>query len=174
MLAAARAAGATRIYAQSIAWKLRGDRGVAVAEHERAVLDAGGGVIRYGQLYGPGTYFEKERPDPPRIRVDEAARRTLPILGRAPRPRLLTQFAKDRCFGRPPMGKPEIRPLAASVTEQPREHGSVCARGVSPGGRHGWPLRCGPRAAGRPPAPVVASAGIESGGSADARRPPYP
>src|SRR6266516_511901 len=35
VLAAARAAGATRIYAQSIAWKLPGERGVAVAEHER-------------------------------------------------------------------------------------------------------------------------------------------
>jgi len=35
LLAAARAAGAGRIYAQSIAWKLPGERGVAVAEHER-------------------------------------------------------------------------------------------------------------------------------------------
>jgi nucleoside-diphosphate-sugar epimerase len=60
LLADARAAGAGRIYAQSIAWKLPGERGVAVAEHERAVLDAGGVVIRYGQLYGPDTYYQAE------------------------------------------------------------------------------------------------------------------
>lgn len=49
-------------------------------EHERAVLDAGGVVIRYGQLYGPGTYYETTKPDPPRIHVDDAARRTIPLL----------------------------------------------------------------------------------------------
>jgi cobalamin biosynthesis protein CbiG len=37
-------------------------------------------VIRYGQLYGPDTYYETERPDPPRIQVDEAARHTVPLL----------------------------------------------------------------------------------------------
>jgi nucleoside-diphosphate-sugar epimerase len=80
LLAATRVAAATRIYAQSIAWKLPGERGVAVAEHERAVLDAGGVVIRYGQLYGPGTYYEGDKPAPPRVHGDEAARRTVPIL----------------------------------------------------------------------------------------------
>ena len=49
-------------------------------EHESAVLDAGGVVIRYGQLYGSGNYFETDKPYPPRIQVDEAARRTVPIL----------------------------------------------------------------------------------------------
>jgi hypothetical protein len=44
------------------------------------VLEAGGVVIRYGQFYGPGTYFEDEIPDAPRIHVDEAARRTVAIL----------------------------------------------------------------------------------------------
>ena len=48
------------------------------------MLNAGGVVIRYGQLYGPGTYYETEQPPPPRIHVDEAARRTVPILD-APR-----------------------------------------------------------------------------------------
>ena len=37
-------------------------------------------MLRYGQFYGPGTYFEDEEPTPPRIHVDEAARRTLPAL----------------------------------------------------------------------------------------------
>jgi len=84
LLAAAHHASARRIYAQSIAWELAGDRGVTVREHERAVLDAGGVVIRYGQLYGPGTYYETTKPDPPRIHVDEAARRTMPILEAPP------------------------------------------------------------------------------------------
>ncbi len=71
--------------AQSVAWELGGDAGEAVREHERAVLEAGGVALRYGQFYGPGTYFEDEEPSPPRIHVDEAARRTAPALGAAPR-----------------------------------------------------------------------------------------
>jgi nucleoside-diphosphate-sugar epimerase len=84
LLAAARAASAERILAQSIAWELPGERGVTTREHERAVLDAGGVVIRYGQLYGPGTYFETEKPAPPRIGIDEAARRTVQLLDSPP------------------------------------------------------------------------------------------
>ena len=84
LLAAAKAASARRILAQSIAWELTGERGVRYEEHERAVLDAGGVVIRYGQLYGPGTYFETEQPPPPRIQVDEAARRTVELLHSSP------------------------------------------------------------------------------------------
>jgi nucleoside-diphosphate-sugar epimerase len=83
LLAAAKAAGAARILAQSVAWQLAGDAGAAVAERERAVLDASGVVLRYGRLYGPGTYYEVEKPSPPRIQVAEAARRTLPALARA-------------------------------------------------------------------------------------------
>jgi hypothetical protein len=44
------------------------------------VLDFGGVVLRYGQLHGPGTFYEDELPDPPRIHVDEAARRTVELL----------------------------------------------------------------------------------------------
>jgi hypothetical protein len=47
------------------------------------VLDFGGVVLRYGQLYGPGTYYEAQPPDPPRIHVDEAARRTVELLDAA-------------------------------------------------------------------------------------------
>jgi nucleoside-diphosphate-sugar epimerase len=84
LLDAAQAANAQRFFAQSIAWELPGERGVTYQEYEQTVLDAGGIVIRYGQLYGPGTYYETERPDPPRIHVDEAARRTIPILEARP------------------------------------------------------------------------------------------
>jgi nucleoside-diphosphate-sugar epimerase len=84
LIAAAKAANAQRILAQSIAWELPGERGATYREHERAVLDAGGVVIRYGQLYGPGTYYETELPPPPRLPVDEAAGRTAPILDAPP------------------------------------------------------------------------------------------
>ena len=84
LLGAANAAGASRCVAQSIAWQLPGDAGAAVAELERLVLAAAGVVLRYGRLYGPGTYYESELPKPPRVHVDEAARRTLPALDMAP------------------------------------------------------------------------------------------
>jgi nucleoside-diphosphate-sugar epimerase len=80
LLAAAAAANAGRFYAQSIAWELPGERGKATHTFERTVLDASGVVIRYGQLYGPGTYYETEPPPPPRIGIDEAAQRTIPVL----------------------------------------------------------------------------------------------
>ena len=76
LLAAAEAAGASRFLAESLAARPDGVAGDAVDELERSVLAAGGVVLRYGWLYGPDTYHEQELPDPPRIHVDEAARRT--------------------------------------------------------------------------------------------------
>jgi uncharacterized protein YbjT (DUF2867 family) len=84
LLAAAAQAGATRFLAQSIAWTPPAG-GEAVAEHERLVLDADGVVIRYGTFYGPGTYSEPDRiPPPPRIHIDQAARRTVALLNAPP------------------------------------------------------------------------------------------
>jgi nucleoside-diphosphate-sugar epimerase len=80
LLAAARAAGAHRFVAQSVAWELPGDSGAAKAYLEQRVVDAGGVVLRYGRFYGPGTYYEGEPPEPPRIHVDDAARRTAEAL----------------------------------------------------------------------------------------------
>jgi nucleoside-diphosphate-sugar epimerase len=81
LLAAARAAEALRFVAQSIAWRLPGGLHRSVEEHEAMVLDAGGVVVRYGRFFGPGTYHEgADVPEPPRIQVEEAARRTLPTL----------------------------------------------------------------------------------------------
>ncbi len=79
LLAAAAAAGASCFLAQSIAWTPPGGSTV-IADHERLVLDAQGVVVRYGQLYGPGTYYPDEPPAPPRIHVDDAARRTMALL----------------------------------------------------------------------------------------------
>jgi nucleoside-diphosphate-sugar epimerase len=83
LIAAAREAGAKRLLAQSIAFKPPGV-GRAVAEHERMVLDFGGVVLRYGWLYGPGTYSNNRRVPPPRIRIDAAAQRTVELLDAPP------------------------------------------------------------------------------------------
>jgi nucleoside-diphosphate-sugar epimerase len=79
LIAAARAAGARRLLAQSLASRPPG-AGRAVADHERMVLDFGGVVVRYGWFYGPGTFGGDRRPPKPRIHVDEAARRTVQLL----------------------------------------------------------------------------------------------
>ncbi len=80
LLNAANAAGAGQFISQSVAWQLVGDGGRAVLDLERAVRAAGGVIVRYGQLYGPGTYYQTELPEHPRIHVDEAAKRSLPAL----------------------------------------------------------------------------------------------
>jgi nucleoside-diphosphate-sugar epimerase len=78
LLAAAAGARARRVIAQSISWELAGgeSRRAVIASHERAVLRAGGVLIRYGQLYGPGTFYPVAPPPPPRIHVEDAARLT--------------------------------------------------------------------------------------------------
>jgi nucleoside-diphosphate-sugar epimerase len=77
---AAARAGATRFVAQSIAWQLPGSGGEAVAEHERMVLSVDGVVARYGRFYGPGTYHETGKPEPPAIHVADAATRTAELI----------------------------------------------------------------------------------------------
>jgi UDP-glucose 4-epimerase len=83
LIAAAKAAGARRLLAQSIAWKPSG-RAEVVEQHERQVLEAGGLVARYGQLYGPGTFYEDHAPGHPRVHVDAAARATIGLLNARP------------------------------------------------------------------------------------------
>ena len=84
LLAAARAAGADRLIAQSVAWTLPGDGGAAVLDLERQVLAFGGVILRYGQFYGPGTYFGSAPPPPPRISLGEAAARSVAALDAPP------------------------------------------------------------------------------------------
>lgn len=80
LLAAAEAAGARQFLAQSVAWELPGEGGEATRELERSVLAADGVVLRYGQFYGPGTYYEHRLPAPPRVQIDTAAARTVEAL----------------------------------------------------------------------------------------------
>ena len=94
LLAAAAAAHAARVVAQSISWELPNpSRRAVTAAHERGVLQAGGVVIRYGRLHGPGTYYPGDPPEPPRIHVAAAARQTLPALAAPPG---VTIVADDR------------------------------------------------------------------------------
>ena len=79
LVAATKASGARHLLAQSIAWRPPG-RGESVDQHERQVLQAGGVVVRYGQLYGPGTFYEDLIPPPPRLHVDAVAQATLPLI----------------------------------------------------------------------------------------------
>jgi NAD(P)H-binding len=83
LIAAARAADARRILAQSIAWRPPG-RSEPVEVLERLVLEANGVVLRYGQLYGDGTFYEGRIPPDPRIHVDEAAQATVRHLNAPP------------------------------------------------------------------------------------------
>ena len=81
LIEAARSAEASRFLAQSIAWTLPPGHGAeAVAELERSVLAIDGVVLRYGQLYGPGTFYPTDSPSHPRIDVQAAARRTAEAL----------------------------------------------------------------------------------------------
>jgi uncharacterized protein YbjT (DUF2867 family) len=74
------AAGDARVIAQSFIEQGDDDMGPAYRELEATVLGAGGAVIRFGQFYGPGTYYESTPPDPPRIHIDTAARRAFEAL----------------------------------------------------------------------------------------------
>ena len=76
----ATAGEAKRFLAQSIAWEPQGGSAAGISEHESAVLEIGGVVVKYGQFYGPGTYYEGDLPSAPRVHVDDAAARTVPLL----------------------------------------------------------------------------------------------
>jgi len=117
LLAAADAARAERVIAQSISWELpSASRRAVTAAHERAVLAANGVVIRYGQLYGPGTYYPGVPPEPPRIHVDDAARRTLPALAA---PAGVTIVADDRAQPASAGEQPDRGPAPPSAPTSP-------------------------------------------------------
>ncbi|MEV0428059.1 NAD-dependent epimerase/dehydratase family protein [Micromonospora sp. NPDC050495] len=81
LIDAAIASGCSRLLAQSIAWALPpGDGAAAVQTLEDAVLGFGGVVLRYGQFYGPGTFYPDSAPDAPRVHVAAAAARTVAAL----------------------------------------------------------------------------------------------
>jgi nucleoside-diphosphate-sugar epimerase len=82
LLDAATAVGVPLVVAQSVAWQLSEHGARAIAHLESAVLSFPGTVLRYGQWYGPGTYYASGKPAVPRIQIDAAARCTVEALGR--------------------------------------------------------------------------------------------
>jgi len=76
LIAAALAAGARRLIAQSIAWEPQGVSAEGVASLERQILQSEGTVLRYGRLYGPGTGRDAPPAELP-CHVDIAARAAL-------------------------------------------------------------------------------------------------
>jgi UDP-glucose 4-epimerase len=76
LLTAAKEADASRFIAQSVAWF----SDAVIEAHENGVISAGGTVLRYGQFYGPDTFYENSPPAGLKIHVDDAARRTMPFL----------------------------------------------------------------------------------------------
>jgi putative NADH-flavin reductase len=78
---AAEASSARRIVVESIAWRLEGTAGEAVSLLETSALDSplDALVIRFGRLWGPGTWYP-EPPDPPRVQIDDAGRRAAKLI----------------------------------------------------------------------------------------------
>jgi nucleoside-diphosphate-sugar epimerase len=79
LVAAALAAGARRLIAQSIAWEPQGVSAQGVASLEHQTLNSPpleGIVLRYGRLYGPGTGRDEAPAELP-CHVDVAARATV-------------------------------------------------------------------------------------------------
>jgi nucleoside-diphosphate-sugar epimerase len=85
LIAATRGLGEVKIVAQSVAWAMApGMESAAVDVLEESVLAVRGVVLRYGFIYGPGTYFAEQLPPPPRVHINRAAARTVDALAAPP------------------------------------------------------------------------------------------
>ena len=82
-------------------------------------------VIRYGRLYGPGTYYASQAPSPPRIQVDEAARRTVAALDAASG---VHAIVEDEGLGR--LCEPEATRYAGTVGLSARGGATAPPRGA--------------------------------------------
>ena len=82
LVSAAEAAAARRLVVESVAWPLEGESAGALSLLEQSALGSklDALVIRFGRLWGPGTWHA-EPPEPPRVRVDDAGRRAAELLG---------------------------------------------------------------------------------------------
>jgi nucleoside-diphosphate-sugar epimerase len=85
LLNVAKAAGAGRLVVESVAFPLDGDAAVAVKELEQSALEFPGEsvILRFGRLWGPGTYYPAP-PQPPTIHIDRAGKRGARLLVQAP------------------------------------------------------------------------------------------
>lgn len=85
LLAAAEAAGAARLVVESVAFALEGDAAEAVDDLEAATraFPHEALILRFGRLWGPGTFHEAP-PDPPAVRIDKAGAEAARLLAQAP------------------------------------------------------------------------------------------
>lgn len=81
LLQAARTAGAVRLVVESVAFGLEAEAAEVVEELERSTLGFGGDgiVVRFGRLWGPGTFHETP-PDPPAVRADDAGKEAAKLI----------------------------------------------------------------------------------------------
>lgn len=86
VVAAAVASGARRLVVESVAFELTGAGGAAIAALERGALTSGleAVVLRFGRLWGPGTWAPDSAPEPPAVHVDEAGRRAAELMVASP------------------------------------------------------------------------------------------
>jgi nucleoside-diphosphate-sugar epimerase len=79
--AAARAAGARRLVVESIAFPTSADSAAAVAamEHDAQASGLEALILRFGRLWGPGTW-SSERASPPAIEIAEAGRQAAALI----------------------------------------------------------------------------------------------
>jgi nucleoside-diphosphate-sugar epimerase len=82
---AAQQAAARRLVVESIAFDVPADSAVAVRELEQGAVDSGleAVVLRFGRLWGPGTW-SKSAPPAPAVSVADAGRRAAELILTAP------------------------------------------------------------------------------------------
>ena len=85
LVSAAEAVGSRRLVVESVAFPLESAAGTALAEMERTAVEAALEVLilRFGRLWGPGTWH-REPPSAPAIHVDEGGARAARLLVSAP------------------------------------------------------------------------------------------
>lgn len=65
-----------KLVSQSVGWNLPEKGAKAVRQLEELTLAVSGIVLRYGQLYGVGTYYQDNLPEHPRVSLGTAAQAT--------------------------------------------------------------------------------------------------
>jgi nucleoside-diphosphate-sugar epimerase len=98
LINAAEAAGASRLVVESVAFPLDEDGTVAVNELEQSAREFQGEsvILRFGRLWGPGTYYRAPSP-PPTIHIDVAGATAARLLVQAsPGTYFVTEGASDR------------------------------------------------------------------------------
>jgi nucleoside-diphosphate-sugar epimerase len=85
LVSAAKAVEARRLVVESVAFPLERHAAEAVKEMEHTALDSPLDVLilRFGRLWGPGTWY-REAPEKPAVRIDEAGARAAKLVTSAP------------------------------------------------------------------------------------------